>query len=218
MTDEHKQTPGEPSEQELWDLLKQPVESDDPKSRSRGHKFGKKQEKSAEAPEEPENIPEEPEQIPGEAAEAPGETEEIPGEPKEIPEGKTPVVTERRKKALVFYLAGLFGIAFLIVLGSLMMRGSSGGSAEDAARLQALETRVQSMETELGTLTEERNTLAEENKELTKTNEDLSMQVYNMERTLLEMAGTNEYIEGEATMSDAEAQLLSKKIPVGQMN
>ena len=186
MNEENKnpQNTDELNEQELWDLLKQPVETEEPKERSRAKKAPKVREEPKKAPEAPAEIPE---------------------QPKADPDPKAPVVTERRKKALVFYLAGLFGIAFLIVLGSLMMRGSNGGSAEDAKRLQELETRVQ-------TLTQERDALSDEIQALTDANDTLSMQMAAMERTMLEMAGTAEYIEGQATMSDTEAQLLSKKM------
>ena len=172
------------TEQELWDVLKQPMEENSPKSHGKA----------------PEPSEEEPKEAPDSS---------LP----EQPESKGPVVTEKRKKALVLYLAGLFGIAFLIVLGSLWARGNNNGpSPEDIARLQALETRVQAMESQVGSLTEERDALADENKELTAQVENYAMQVYNLEHAMVEMAGTNEYIEGEAAMFETEAQLLSKKM------
>ncbi len=102
----------------------------------------------------------------------------------------------RRKKMLLQGLAGACGIALLIGLGSLCIRAHKAGEYE--AELQQLEAEYAS--------------LSADNEKMNRENEELSLKVYNLEHNLVQMAGSNEYIEGEAALSDAESQILSNKL------
>ena len=100
----------------------------------------------------------------------------------------------------MLYLVGLFGIAFVIVLGSLWARGSFG----DPDAIQQLESRVSALDQQLDT---ERS----ENRRLMRENEDLSTKADDLEAKLNETIKDLEYIEGEAANTEAQADLLRRQ-------
>lgn len=109
---------------------------------------------------------------------------------------KAAAAAARRKKMIFQGLVGAFAIAFVIGVCALAMRAVQAGKYE--ADLQTLEADYAS--------------LSAENEKITRENEELSLKAYNLEHNLLEMAGSNEYIEGEAVVSGAEAELLTNKL------
>lgn len=152
------------------------------------------------------------------AAESEKIPEAAPAEPAAAEAGNTPDNSENapeaseknfgtnshKTRALVMYMIGLFGIAFLIVLGSLM---ANHPSSDEAKRIQSLQAQLDGVNAECNNLRDEKN-------ELLVDNEELQIQIDKLSQDLLEMAGSAEYIEGEAAMSDREAQLMQKKLEV----
>ncbi len=102
----------------------------------------------------------------------------------------------KRKKRLAQGLTGAIVIALVIGLGATWMR------ARNADKIKA----------ELETMEADYASLSSEKDQLSRENEELSMKVYNLEHNLVEIAGNNEYIEGEAAGSDAEAKVLAEKL------
>ena len=183
MTPNHNDN--ELNEEELRELLKPHEPSPMPGDRSRRAEHAQHREAPRKAPAEPRSSE------PSRHRSAQEPHRQPASEP-----ARGAGVSEKRKSAVVWYLVGLFGIAFILVLGSLWLRGSSDPD---------LENRVQTMQEQL-------DTLAAENRELTTENENLAMQISTLEHNMLEMAGNAEYIEGQASMSDSEAKLLSRKM------
>ena len=88
-------------------------------------------------------------------------------------------MSEKRKKALVAYLAALFGVAFLVVSVSLIIQINKQGTADTTAaeRVVALQSQVQRLE---------------EEKETLKT------QITSLENDILEIQEGTEYLESIA--------------------
>lgn len=163
MNTENEQKDTELNESELWDLLKDPPETELP-----GKKKKEKPAKADPAPEEqPSAAPEEPKQ-------------------------KT-VITEKRKCALVWYLVGLFGIAFVVVLLSLFLRGqtndpSGTDPAENSIQIQELYDRINELE-------EENESLKTENEELTAELMEKQEMMDNLNIMIDELSNSLEYTE-----------------------
>lgn len=162
-------TENELNEQELWDLLKEPIESE---KKPEPKKPAKKEEKPAEE-----------------------------AKPKTI-------ITERRKKALVLYLVGLFGIAFLVVLMSLLLRGGEPGGnptvpAEDPAQLQELYDRINELEDELALE-------KAANEELTEDFREQQEMMENLKILNDELSASIEYVEGNSLYTDENSEKLAK--------
>ena len=103
-------------------------------------------------------------------------------------------MSEKRKQALVAYLAGLFGVAFLIVSISLVIElrnGSDPANSNTAAKVTALQEQIQA--------------LTAENQQLQSTVDELS-------NTILEIQEGAEFLEGNAYNATSEIELLNKKV------
>ena len=130
----------------------------------------------------------------------------------EKPESKT-IITEKRKKALVWYLVGLFGIAFVVVLLSLFLNGNgrqnpgtTDSTGENSAQTQELYDRI--------------NELEDKNADLQAQNRELQKQVLEQQEMMDglnlmidEMSNSLEYVEGSQYM-DADAEQIARKIHV----
>ena len=134
------------------------------------------------------------------------------------------VVTERRKKALVWYLAGLFGIAFAVVLLSLFLSGNIGqlpGTGETGtktAQIQELYNRINELESVNREIQTENRDLETRNQELQVQNEELQRQIMEQQEMLHalnvmldNMSVSMEYVEGS---QNADAQLNIRKLNV----
>ena len=104
-------------------------------------------------------------------------------------------MSEKRKQALVTYLAALFGIAFVVVSISLIVQINKNGSANTTSgqRVEALQTQVQDLQAQ---------------------NAELSAKADELQDTILEIQEGTEYLEGiayEATyhITDLENQVLA---------
>lgn len=168
-------TENELNENELWELLKEPIETE---TKPEPKKSRKKEEPQEEKP-------------------------------------KT-VITEKRKKALVWYLAGLFGIAFIVVLISLFFRGNPGNpssttpAGEDAAQVQELYDRINALEEENNELKAEKATLETENQELLDELMEQQEMMDNLKILNDELSASIEYVEGSALYSDENSELRAK--------
>lgn len=127
------------------------------------------------------------------------------------PKSKT-VITEKRKKALVWYLVGLFGIAFVVVLLSLFLN-SGGGQTPSTPDTTTGETPIQTQE-----LNDRIRELEEKNLALQAQNRDLEKQVLEQQEMMDglnlmidEMSNSLEYVEG-AQYVDADAELIARKM------
>jgi len=133
-------------------------------------------------------------------------------EPVEEEKPKT-VITERRKKALVWYLVGLFGIAFLVVLLSLFLRGGDGqtpstdSTGDNSAQVQQMQE-----------LYDRINELEDKNAELQALNRDQQKKILEQQEMMDglnlmidELSNSLEYVEGSQYM-DADAQAIARKI------
>lgn len=137
--------------------------------------------------------------------------------PQKQPEPEQPVeekpktiITERRKKALVWYLVGLFGIAFVVVLISLFLRGGSGqnpvpdSTGEPSAQVQELYDRINALEDENAALKEEKADLEQEILDQQEMMDGLNLMIDEMSNSL-------EYVEGNQYV-DADAELIARKM------
>ena len=174
-------------DQELWDLIKEPVEED---------KKNEIQKKEKSTPRQNEK------------------------KQKKTTQEKGAVVTERRKKALSLYLVGLFGIAFVVVLVSLLMKGIPGNSAQvDNSQLEALQAQVQALEAE-------KEELKTQNEELVKERDDLNILVDDLKEAqeindariselnalLVDLTYSTEYLESGSVDANAQVELLLQRI------
>ncbi len=120
------------------------------------------------------------------------------------------VITERRKKALVWYLVGLFGIAFVVVLISLILKGNGSqnptpdSTGEPSAQVQELYDRINALE-------DENNALKEENAELEQEVLDQQEMMDGLNLMIDEMSNSLEYVEGNQYV-DADAELIARKM------
>ena len=134
----------------------------------------------------------------------------------EEPKPKT-VITEKRKKALVWYLVGLFGIAFVVVLLSLFLNGNRnntpGGepSPEQIAQIQELNDRINQLEEENAALTAEKNALNKEKETLERDVLDLQVMMDSLNLMIDEMSNSLEYVEGNQYV-DADAEQIARKM------
>lgn len=99
------------------------------------------------------------------------------------------VITEKRKRALVWYLAGLFGIAFLVVLLSLFLRGQSQepGSttpADNSVQIQELYDRINQLESEKAELEQEKESLAAEILDQQEMMDNLNIMINELSNSL----------------------------------
>lgn len=130
-------------------------------------------------------------------------------QPEEEPKPKT-VITDRRKKALVWYLVGLFGIAFVVVLISLFLRWDGGknpgtdSTGEPSAQMQELYDRINALE-------EENNALKEVKAELEQEILDQQEMMDGLNLMIDEMSNSLEYVEGNQYV-DADAELIARKM------
>ena len=174
-------------DQELWDLIKEPVEED------KKNEIQKKEKSTPRQNEKKQNKP----------------TQE-----------KGAVVTERRKKALILYLVGLFGIAFVVVLVSLLMKGIPGNNPQvDNSQLEALQAQVQALEAE-------KEELKTQNEELVKERDDLNILVDDLKEAqeindariselnalLVDLTYSTEYLESGSVDANAQVELLLQRI------
>lgn len=181
MSTENEMNESELNENELWDLLKEPAESELPSKK-------KKKDKPAKA-----------------------EKPEAPAEPEE-PKSKT-IITEKRKRALVWYLVGLFGIAFVVVLCSLFLKGKPAGNGEsstvDSAQIQELYDRINALE-------EENTYLKAENEELTAEVMEQQEMMDGLNLMIDELSNSLEYVEGNALYADENAEELARTMTAYQ--
>ena len=130
--------------------------------------------------------------------------------PDEKEEKPKTVITERRKKALVWYLVGLFGIAFVVVLISLFLRGGSGqnpvpdSTGEPSTQVQELYDRINALEDENAALKEEKADLEQEILDQQEMMDGLNLMIDEMSNSL-------EYVEGNQYV-DADAELIARKM------
>ena len=171
-------------DQELWDLLKEPVEepakTEKPVKTTKAVKAVKKESESHE---------------------------------------KGTVITERRKKAMVIYLVGLFGIAFIIVLVSLLMKGVPGNNQVSNAQVEALQAQIQALETEKQNLQNENKTLIDEKEALSSevetlksVQEESDLKIYELNCLLVELTNASEYVESASTDANAQIEMLLQRI------
>ena len=126
-------------------------------------------------------------------------------------ESKT-VITEKRKKALVWYLAGLFGIAFVVVLLSLFLNGNGGqvpagtddSTAGNTSQMQELYDRINELE-------EKNVQLQAENRDLQKKNLEQQEMMDGLNLMIDELSNSLEYVEGSQYM-DADAEAIARKV------
>lgn len=120
------------------------------------------------------------------------------------------VITERRKKALVWYLVGLFGIAFVVVLISLFLRGNGGqnpnpdSTGEPSAQMQELYDRINALEDENAALKEEKADLEQEILDQQEMMDGLNLMIDEMSNSL-------EYVEGNQYV-DADSEQIARKM------
>lgn len=171
------------NEQELWDLLQDHEETELSKPAKKKTPAKKPAEKEA------------PKQSPVESAEA---------EPK-----PRTVITEKRKKALVWYLVGLFGIAFVVVLISLILKGNGNqnpipdSTGDQSAQVQDLYDRINELEDENNTLKAEKEALEQEVLEQQEMMDGLNLMIDEMSNSL-------EYVEGNNLFADENAEKLAR--------
>ncbi len=173
------------NEQELWELLK---DYDETPAK------GAKRQSSAPA-KKPAQQPK------SEKAQKPREYQE------EAP------ITEKRKRALIWYLVGLFGIAFVIVLASLIMRSQSIPNADE---VNSLTLQVDQMNEQMVQLQQEKEALSQENEELKAENQALTDKVSEQQimmdglNVLIdELSQSLEYQESNALYNDGNAEKLA---------
>lgn len=132
------------------------------------------------------------------------------------------IITEKRKKALVWYLVGLFGIAFIIVLVSLLLRGNTnpGGntnpSNENAVQIQELYNRINDLEEENNSLTKTNQELTQENKELAEQILEQQLMMDGLNTMIDELTESLEYVEGNALYQDENAEKLARTMTAYQ--
>ena len=122
------------------------------------------------------------------------------------------VITEKRKKALVWYLVGLFGIAFVVVLLSLFLNGNGGqtpvGSedttGENTSQMQELYDRINELE-------DKNLELQAENRDLQKKNLEQQEMMDGLNLMIDELSNSLEYVEGSQYM-DADAEAIARKV------
>lgn len=107
-------------------------------------------------------------------------------------------MNERRRQALVTYLAALFGVAFVVVLISLIIQINNGNAinATAADKVLSLQGQVQELQTE--------------NKNLQAKNDVLSDDVKELQETLLEIQESTEYLENVAYEATAKLEIMEK--------
>lgn len=127
----------------------------------------------------------------------------------ETESGSKAEITEKRKKALVWYLVGLFGIAFAIVLFSLFMRGQSGGGGsttpigEDSIQIQELYDRINELE-------EDNQALQEENRVLNATVMEQQEMMDGLNILIDELEESLEYVEESGLYNDENSEKLRR--------
>ena len=102
-------------------------------------------------------------------------------------------MSEKRKKALVVYLAALFGIAFIIVSISLGIQIRQGNTVSTTAA-----ERVEAMQNQMHNLNEE--------------NDLLKKQVKGLETTIDEIMEGMEFLEGNAYAATAKIEELTYRL------
>ena len=113
-------------------------------------------------------------------------------------------MSEKRKSALVTYLALLFGIAFVIVSISLIVqlrKGNDPNQSAIAANVAALQSELQELKAE-----------NEELKGLQEQNLRLQEQVDALQVALKEAQSDSEYLEGNAYNAQASAGLKDEQL------
>lgn len=139
-----------------------------------------------------------------EEAELPKPAEKKPAEHK--PKSKT-VVTEKRKKALVWYLAGLFGIAFVVVLLSMFFTpggSQTPGDGKTTAQIQELYSRIQELEQENAGLQEQNQEFQEQILLQQETMDGLNLMISEMSNSL-------EYVEGNQIVN-ADDEMIARRM------
>ena len=121
------------------------------------------------------------------------------------------IITEKRKKALVWYLVGLFGIAFVVVLLSLFLNsgggkgpGSTDSTGEGMIQTQELNDRIRELE-------QKNADLQSENRELQKKVLEQQEMMDGLNLMIDEMSNSLEYVESNQYL-DADADLIARKI------
>lgn len=152
----------------------------------------------------------------------PAEAEAPKAEKKTAPKADKPkaVVNEKRKKALVGYLAGLFGIAFIVVLISLVLGGNGSNDDAgqvDAAQIQQLHDRISDLESEKAALENVVAALEAENQELKDDNLDLQVMMDGLNLMIDEMSTSLEYVEGNNLYADENSEKLAKTMKAYQL-
>lgn len=104
-------------------------------------------------------------------------------------------MSEKRKKALVVYLAALFGVAFIIVTISLVIQVNQGNSlyASAADKVEALQVQVQ---------------------QLTADNKNLQQKNGDLEEVISDIQEGQEYLEGVAAEATLRIQELEMQMQV----
>ena len=107
-------------------------------------------------------------------------------------------MSEKRKQALVAYLAALFGVAFIVVLISLIIQINQSGTANatSAEKVLALQTQVQQLQEE---------------------NQELSDQAKQLQDTVLEIQEGTEFLESAAHEATANIEKLEQELQASSM-
>ena len=102
-------------------------------------------------------------------------------------------MSEKRKQALVTYLAALFGVAFVVVSISLIVQINKNGSANSTSgqRVEALQIQVQDLQTQ---------------------NAELAAKTQELQDNLLEIQEGTEYLEGIAYEATSHITSLENQV------
>lgn len=124
------------------------------------------------------------------------------------------VITEKRKKALVWYLVGLFGIAFVVVLLSLFLNGSGSqnpGSTDSPNTTGGNSAQVQELYDRINELEDKNAELQSENRELQKQVLDQQEMMDGLNLMIDDLSSSLEYVEGSQYIN-GDAEQIARKI------
>lgn len=114
----------------------------------------------------------------------------------ETPKKRSGSYSENRKQALVTYLAALFGVAFLIVLISLIIQVNHGSANTSAEKVEAMQAQIKDLQSENASLLE---ALAGQSDDATAQQlQEYQDQIRSLQQTILSMSENSEYLESNA--------------------
>ena len=119
----------------------------------------------------------------------------------------------KRRQALVTYLAALFGVAFLVVLISLIVQLNSGSNPvanTSAEKVEALQEQVKSLQEENASLL---SALAEQSDDATAQQlQEYQDQVRQLQEIIIQMSEANEYLESNSHDVSSSEELLTQQL------